>query len=195
MILTLHLGLFGIFLSFVIENIGVPFPTEAAFLLGNYYIAIGRYSFLVLFEWIFISQIIGATIAYWVGRLIGKKLFNQSILKNKLFETRTKVIVWYERYGSITIFATRLIGYVRPWSSIVAGIAEVPFHLFLIWTILGTLAFTAVTMLITKYVANIWQLYPNGRVILIIAGVILFFGLTIFSALRARLHARRSKIV
>ena len=33
---------------------------------------------------------------------------------------------WYTRYGPVTIVAGRLLGHVRPWASLVAGMAHVP---------------------------------------------------------------------
>ncbi|MGE5404937.1 MAG: DedA family protein, partial [Candidatus Saccharibacteria bacterium] len=48
---------------------------------------------------------------------------------------------WYDKHGSVTVFVARFIGYIRPWSSLVAGFAEIDFKSFVFWTFAGSLIF------------------------------------------------------
>lgn len=168
-------GLVGIFISIAIENIGIPLPTEAAFLVGNQLIRNGNYSFWLIFTLIVLAQLASSIIAYYIGILINRGVIRQ-IHAKKIKEVSLKVTGWYKKYGPITVFATRLIGYVRPWSSIVAGIAEFPFIPFVVWTLLGSMVFVYITLHFTYYLVNLWLVYPIIQPMIVIGVFISFFG-------------------
>lgn len=167
-------GLPGIFFSLAIESIGVPFPTEAAFLVSNQLISNGIYGFWFIFALMVMAQTISSIVAYGLGTLINNGVIKQ-IKAKKLKETSQKVTNWYERYGSVTVFATRLIGYVRPWASIVAGLAGFSFWPFVLWTILGSSVYVFFILTITKYLVKLWLIYPILQPIIVIGIIISFF--------------------
>lgn len=186
-------GLFGIGLSMVIENIGIPFPTEGAFLVGQHLIGQGKYSFWVMYWFLVLTQVLGAVIAYWIGKGLGDLLLKKSKPDSKLHKSEEKVMQWYEKYGSATVFATRIIGYVRPWSSIVAGMAQFPFLSFLWWTFLGTMLFVYPTMKATGLLVRLWQNYPGLHIIISLAMLGLFLGAVLYGLGRKIVHHRRSR--
>lgn len=145
-----------------IENMGIPFPTEASYILGQNYITHAQVSYVLILSILVAGQTIGSLLSYFLGRRIALSMH----IRPELDDVQEKVAGWFGKYGYITVFATRLLGYVRPWSSYVAGIAEVPFWPFLYYSVSGTIVFTAVSLLLTKQIVYLWHHYFLIRVIL-----------------------------
>lgn len=179
-----HYGLFGVFGIMVVENLGIPFPTEAGFLVAQRMINTHQISSFFAFLIINLGQLIGALIAYSIGRWGNKMLIKKLDRANRIEKTHQKLIKWYTKYGSATVFVTRLIGYVRPWSSFVAGLSNLPIGPFIIWTIFGTAIFTIITMTFTHWLAFYWARYQQFHVLIGISLLVCFFGLLIYELTR-----------
>lgn len=141
-------GLAGIFATMVIENMGVPFPTEASYLLAVAMIDRGS-SYLLLFTVLTAGHLSGAVAGYFIGFWGEGYLARRFSQKPAYIKASTWLQKWFARYGSLTIFATRLIGQIRPWSSMAAGFARINFMSFLFWTLLGTLLFNFIALELT----------------------------------------------
>lgn len=163
-IIVARYGLLGVFMSILIENLGIPFPTEAAFFVALSYVAHHRYSFWQMYWFIVASHMISATLAYSLGRWLESEFMQRYSRSRKFMETEQAIHGWYKKYGSITVLATRLIGYVRPWSSLVAGVAEFSFLPFFLWTFVGTLIFVYPTMRVSALIVNLWHRSPATHV-------------------------------
>lgn len=183
--LIAHYGLGGVFVSMMIENIAIPFPTEGAFIVSQQLITHGYYSFWFMYWFIVFAQVLGSVISFWLGRTLGSVLQKRLAHRPKYQDVHAKIVGWYSRYGAITVFATRLIGYVRPWSSLVAGIARFPFWPFLGWTILGTMIFVFPTMHITNTTVYLWKTYPALQPVLAVVAIMLFFGAVLYGGARS----------
>ena len=82
---------------------------------------------------------LGATAMYWVSRLAGRPL----ILKyGKYFlispEKVTQAEQWAAAYGNFGIFASRLLPVVRHLIGIPAGIVQMNYWKFSVWTLVGS---------------------------------------------------------
>ena len=172
-----ELGIIGILLVMIVENLGIPFPTEVGFIVAQGLILKGTIDYFDAVLIITAGHIIGSVIAYYIGFAGGHGL-NKRFRHNEKWQiTKERVTLWYTRWGNITIFATRNFGYVRPWSSLVAGFAKMPFGTFLLWTAIGSFVFSFVSLTITKYLVVIWQNYPSLHILISIIMGLLFFGL------------------
>lgn len=172
-----QLGLIGVFLVMVVENLGIPIPTEIGFIVAQGLIIKGTLDYFSATLIITAGHIVGATIAYYIGFLGGKGLNRHFQNNAKWLITKERITAWYHKWGNITIFATRNFGYVRPWSSLVAGFAKMPFGPFFLWTTIGSFVFSFVSLTITKYLVIIWKNYPNLHILISIIMGVLFFAL------------------
>lgn len=173
--LASHYGLLGIFISMVVENCGVPFPTEGAFLIAQNLINDGRHGFWFMYWLIVVSHVAGAVIAYWLGFFL-KDFLRKLFAKSRGYQKASrKIKEWYQKYGSVTVLATRLVGYVRPWSSLIAGLAEYPFWPFLLWSTIGSMLFVYPTMKLTGVLLLLWEKYPGSHYLISFALLIFFF--------------------
>ena len=188
------LGMTGVFLSMFIENIGIPLPTEIGYLIGQELINVSRYSFLEVLIVLTFGHVVGSVVSYKIGKL-GDGLVTKRLKQNKkIVEVHKRLTKWYARYGNTTIFITRFVGYVRPWSSYVAGLAGVPFWPFLVWTAIGSLIFNLVALYFSSILILIWRRYEVYHIFIAIAGLLLFFGFIIYEGIKfVRSYSRNKK--
>lgn len=171
--LLMKFGQLGVFIIMAAENMGLPLPTELGYV---YEAALAKNLLMLIYLNLFITagNLAGGVSAYWIGKE-GDLALHKFIRKRKgLAEAHNFLVKWYDRYGSVTVFAARFIGYIRPWASFVAGVAEFPFWPFLIWTAVGTFLFNFIALWIADYIFHLWHNFPIYRIFILISGVILF---------------------
>ena len=169
-----HYGYWLSFLLVAIENIGIPFPIEFVYLYSQELYRSGQASFVFISAFLLLGHLTGACIAYYLG-MVGNSFVVKRFKHNKaLISAQSRIEKWYQKYGSATIFITRLVGYVRPWSSLIAGFGKENFWKFLGWTALGTVIFNTIALLFSSSILYFWENYPVARYI-IGSGFIFFF--------------------
>lgn len=169
-------GAWGAFLSMFIENVGIPLPTEIGYLIGQNLINVGTYTYLIVLIILSLGHVFGSIVSYAIGRW-GDYYINERVSKNnKISQIHQRLKGWYDRYGTITIFLTRFVGYVRPWSSYVAGLAEAPFIPFVLWTTLGSVIFNVLNLYLSSIFIVIWRRFGTFHLWILVIGFLFFFG-------------------
>lgn len=143
-------GFFGIMLAMALESCCVPLPSEIVMPLAGYYVAAKPQIFgsshdtlLLLFGVALagtIGCLIGSAVAYGIGIAGGRPLllrYGRYILISKADSDRADR--WFQRHGPPVAFFSRLVPIVRTYISLPAGIAEMNFPQFLLFTFLGSL--------------------------------------------------------
>ncbi|MEN6350998.1 MAG: VTT domain-containing protein [Syntrophomonas sp.] len=159
-----------IFVSIVVENMGVPLPVEASYLLAAKLLRDG-FSYILMLILLTTAHLTGSILSFGLGWW-GEGWLTDRLQKRSGFMKASKAIhKWYADHGKITIFATRFVGYVRPWSSLVAGFAHIEFGSFVCWTLVGSLLFNIIVMIFTQYLLSWW--YQFGTVFKVASAVLL----------------------
>ncbi len=188
-------GMIGVFLFMVIENMGVPFPTELGYVAAQGLISGGFISVWWAFAVISAGHLLGSAVTYYAGRAGDTALGRWFTHRKRLMRARDRLQRWYARYGPLTILFGRLVGQVRPWSSLVAGMAGVPQGVFWLWTVIGTLVYSALAMWATVIGFDLWERFPTLRGPLLGLLFAIFYGSMIYALLHrwvAR-HWRRKR--
>lgn len=170
-------GLHGIFLFMLVESGGVPFPTELGFIAAQGLILNHAKSYLECYLWIVSGHLVGAGLSYHLGLAGDSALARYLAHKQGVMDAREKMQKWFARYGALAVLFGRLVGQVRPWASFIAGLARVPMLTFWVWTVIGTLIFTAVTMWVTMVGMEFWRKHPEWGTPLIVGMLVVFYGL------------------
>lgn len=123
------------FLLIMIAGLNVPISEDIVLLTGG---ALASTCLpenaLQLFIWLFFACWFSAWEAYWIGRLLGPKLYDikwfSHILSLKRIE---RLHYYYEKYGILTFLIGRFIpGGARNALFMTSGLGKMPFHKFIL---------------------------------------------------------------
>lgn len=169
-------GLWGIFVSMFIENVAIPLPIEIGYLTALQMIDAGQHSYWFMLAFLTFGHLAGAVTAYGIGKHGGEWLERTFSKRTQFHDVRQKIARWYARFGDVTAFLVRFNGYVRLFSSYVAGIAEYPFLRFLMYTAAGSLAFNVLALALSRALVLAWQRYAALHALIGAALVVSVFG-------------------
>jgi membrane protein DedA with SNARE-associated domain len=135
-------GWFGVVIAMTIESACIPFPSEIIMPLAGWLIVrerdLGWPGIIEASFWGAIGNLVGSTIAYWVGAMGGRPLvekYGRWILITR--KDLDRADQFFAKWGEETAFLSRLLPVVRTFISFPAGIARMNFAKFATFTFLG----------------------------------------------------------
>jgi membrane-associated protein len=133
------------------------------------------------------AAILGDTVNYWAGSAIGPKIFHQENVRflNRKYLERTHA--FYERHGGKTIIIARFIPIVRTFAPFVAGIGKMSYPRFLLYNVVGGIAWAGLFILGGYFFGNLPIVKRNFS--LVILGIII---VSVLPAVIEWLRQRRS---
>ena len=187
------LGAGGVFLSMFTENVGIPLPTELGYLIGQELVNTGKYHYWLILAITTGGHCFGSIVSYSLGRWGDSTVSRRIRQSSKIIQVHNRLSKWYKKYGNLTIFLARFVGYVRPWSSYIAGFAGVRFWPFFIYTLIGSLIFNIFNLYFANVFIVIWRRFAPYHFGFIILVGLTFFGFFIYSLIKF-LIGKREKI-
>ncbi|MBA2273574.1 MAG: DedA family protein [Actinobacteria bacterium] len=136
-------GYTATFLLMLAESACIPFPSEVTMVVGGFYAASGRLDFFWVGAAGVMGNLVGSWLAYAIGRTTGRTLldrYGKYILIKAHDIDRAEV--WWDKYGEVATFVSRLLPVIRTFISLPAGIARMPFGKFTLYTFLGCIPWT-----------------------------------------------------
>lgn len=177
-------GYFGVAFLIMIENLFPPIPSEVILTFGGFMTTTTELNIPLMIVAATIGAVIGAAILYGVGTLLDVERLDKIVDKygNILRITHEdihKADSWFDRYGFWTVFFCRFVPLIRSLISLPAGMANMNFGLFLLFTTIGTFIWNTVLIYLGAAVGSQWEtivhymdIYSNiAYVILAIVGV------------------------
>ena len=136
----------GVFFASLIETVFPPIPSEVVFPLAGYIVLKNDMPFFHVVS-VGITGGSGATLGAFVIYLIALKLGREGLYKYMKYariknESLSKADRWFEKYGDKSVLLGRLVPGLRELVSIPAGIFHMKPKKFLIFTFIGSSAWS-----------------------------------------------------
>jgi membrane protein DedA with SNARE-associated domain len=152
------LGLAGVFVLMVAESACLPIPSEGTMLFAGFNVASGDWSLWSITLVGVLGNLVGSWIAYGIGYFGRVDLIEKHGRKVLIKPHHLKwADDWFARYGSATVFFSRLLPIIRTFISLPAGVAKMPFWRFSLLTVLGSLPWVFALGLIGREAGSRWE--------------------------------------
>jgi membrane-associated protein len=113
-----------------------------------------------------VAAILGDTVNYWIGRWVGPRAFSGRIRFLKQ-EHLVRTQQFYVRHGGKTIILARFIPIVRTFAPFVAGIGVMNYSQFLLYNVVGGIAWVGLCTLAGYYFGNIPLVKENFEIVVV----------------------------
>lgn len=166
----------------------LPFlPGDSLLFAAGAFAGMGSLSATWLIVLLVIAAVLGNTVNYWVGYLIGPKLVaarRRWIRPEHLERTHE----FYERHGSKTIVITRFVPILRTIAPFVAGLGKMTFTRFTFFNVAGGLLWVVVGIGAGDLFGNVPAVKKNFSLVMLAIVVI-----SVLPAVVELVRARRGK--
>jgi membrane-associated protein len=121
--------------------------------------------------WLFLvlaaAAVIGDTVNYWIGKIIGPKIFHRE--KTRFFkkEYLDRTHKFYEKYGAETIIIARFVPIIRTFAPFVAGIGRMSYLKFISYNVIGGVGWVAIFTFGGYFFGNIPFVKNNFSIVII----------------------------
>ena len=143
-----RLGYVGVAALTFLENLFPPIPSELIIPLAGFVAAEGELRLPIVIAAGSVGSLAGAFVWYEVGRRVGERRLRAWVARHGRWLTLgqrdlDRAQQWFERHGNAAVFFGRLLPGVRTFVSLPAGFTSMPLVPFLLYSALGTVAWTA----------------------------------------------------
>ena len=134
----------------------LPFlPGDSLLFAAGAFAAKGDINIATLFMILCVAAILGDSINYEVGRLIGPRIAQREKSRYVNKEHIDKTHQFYEKYGAKTIIIARFIPIIRTFAPFVAGLGTMSYKKFLQYNVIGGVAWVAICLFAGYLFGNI----------------------------------------
>jgi membrane-associated protein len=144
-----------------------PFlPGDSLLFAAGTFAALGSLNLTWLLVSLSVAAVGGDTVNYWAGCVVGPKVFSGKYSRffNREYLNRTHR--FYEKYGGKTIIFARFVPIIRTFAPFVAGIGSMTYPRFIIYNVLGGIAWILILTLAGYFFGNIRMVRDNFTLVI-----------------------------
>jgi len=110
---------------------------------------------------VFVGAVAGSEVGYWIGRKVGPRVFARK--RNWFFSPNTveRANTFFEHYGWRALILARFIPVIRALVPLVAGISQMNARRYLVFNIVGGVAWVVVLMTLGFFIGRIDYVQHN----------------------------------
>jgi membrane protein DedA with SNARE-associated domain len=151
------LGAAGVFALTTTTGVILVPGTEPTMLFAGFDVYQGKLSLAAIIIAGSIGDILGALIAYSIGYW-GRELVLRHGAKVHVSQRRLdRAQRWFDRYGSPVVLVSRVLPGVRAVFPYAAGVSEMRFGRFFVFTVIGSVAWISGLAVLGRQVGHNWQ--------------------------------------
>jgi membrane-associated protein len=170
-----------------------PFlPGDSLLFAAGAFSATGALDIKILFILLTLAAIIGDSVNYWMGTIVGPEIFHKRKLPlvNEGHLKRTEE--FYEKHGGKTIILARFIPVIRTFAPFVAGIGKMEYARFMGYNLIGAILWN-MTFLVSGYYFGNLPFVKNNFSIVLLAIILVSFLPGIIEVLKHRSQKKKLK--
>jgi len=159
-----RLGYTGVVLLMAIESACIPLPSEIIMPFSGYLVYTGRFNLWLVGVAGAFGCVVGSLVAYWAGAYGGRPLMEK--YGRYLLVSRHDLDLadrWFERFGEVIVFASRLLPAIRTFIAFPAGVARMNLKKFAIYTFAGSLPWCIGLAYVGQRLGEKWDKDPILR--------------------------------
>ncbi|MFY0759980.1 DedA family protein [Metabacillus dongyingensis] len=154
-------GYFGIFLMIALENIFPPIPSEVVLPFGGFMTTNSDMNVIGVILAATAGSVVGAVILFWIGLQLDVERLEKIIDKwGHVLRVKKKDVhradAWFDKYGIWTVFFCRMVPLLRSLISIPAGMSNMNFLKFVLFTTFGTLIWNIALVMLGASLGEAW---------------------------------------
>jgi membrane protein DedA with SNARE-associated domain len=181
------IGYSGVVLLMALESACLPIPSEIVMPFSGMLAFEGRFDLLFVALAGTAGCVIGSVTAYWIGLKGGRELVCRYSHILHINEAQLNAAErWFEKYGAVAVFFTRLTPIVRTFISLPAGMARYKFWPFVTMTAIGSFIWCYILAYVGYAMGSSWRNIEGYYQWLDIAVIIGFTALVAWYLLRRR---------
>ena len=131
-------GVVAVFVLMLLESMGILIPSEAISPFAGFLVSQGNMVFLWAVAAGVLGNLVGSWVAYFIGLWGGRELWTRY---GRFVGVRAHHLdvaeKWFEKYGEVTVFVSRMLPVVRTFISFPAGVARMNLIKFTVYTLAG----------------------------------------------------------
>jgi membrane-associated protein len=167
--------------------VGFVLPGETAAVLGGVAASRGHASLTLIILVVVGAAVVGDTVGYEVGRLVGGRLLGTELLRRRQ-DQLDRARGFLARRGGLAVFLGRFTAFFRAVMPALAGAAHMPYRRFLTYNVAGGLFWGIGVVLLGFLAGNSYETVERtvGRTAALAAAALVVAGLVAWHVLRRR---------
>lgn len=168
-------GYIAVFLGLAIEGTGMPGPVEILFFASGILIAKGSFSLWAVILIATLGNLTGNLAAYAAGYYGGRPFIEKyGRYLHVSAQDIDKVSKWYDRYGGVVVFISRIIGITRTPAIWISGISRMNVISYAFYSLCGDFVWASFWTVVSAQSINIFNVVrKNGHIFYIIIPIII----------------------
>ena len=145
-----------------------PFlPGDSLLFAAGTFAAVDSLNVIILFTTLTLAAILGDTVNYSFGKLLGRAAFRKypKTFKKEYLDKTQK---FYDKYGVKTIVLARFVPIVRTFAPFIAGVGAMNYFKFLLYNVIGGIIWVALFVFGGYFFGNIQWVKDNFSLVILI---------------------------
>ncbi|MFM0128371.1 VTT domain-containing protein [Paraburkholderia sediminicola] len=139
------LGVWAVFMSVLVTQLGLPIPAAPMLILGGTMAAMGQTSYASVIGAAVCATLLADSLWFFTGRTYGRRLLNQLVRFSLSLDTTVRVARnTYERYGAPILTVAKFLPGLGLISAPLLGTTPINIGVFLLWDFVGSVLWASV---------------------------------------------------
>ena len=176
-----RLGYIGVALLVAIENVFPPIPSEIVLGFAGFTASKGEYSVVGMIIAATIGSLLGASILYGVSAAVGPLRLRAILIRYGNWigvseQDLDRSEAWFDRRSRSAVLICRCVPLLRSVISVPAGFRRMPFGVFMLFTVIGSLVWNTGLITAGYLLADQWERVldftePFQTIVVVVIGV------------------------